>query len=88
MYCCQASLAVCEWCDYHYGCAVIHPGGCAHAGQVWQCVYGVIIIVGVQLFTQMDVLQPGKFGSFWSFTKKYCAAHWEHFGRRRQWRVE
>ena len=88
MYCCQTSLAVCEWCDYHCGYAAVHPGGQAPARQVGQCVYDVIIIVVLQLFTQMDVLLPGKFGSFWSFTKKYCAAHWEYFGRRRQWRVE
>ncbi|KAK7104878.1 DNA annealing helicase and endonuclease ZRANB3-like [Littorina saxatilis] len=41
-----------------------------------------------ELFTQLDALLPGKFGSFWSFTKKYCAARWEHFGRRRQWKVD
>ncbi|XP_076443122.1 DNA annealing helicase and endonuclease ZRANB3-like [Babylonia areolata] len=41
-----------------------------------------------ELFTQLDALLPGKFGSFWSFTKKYCAARWEFFGRRRQWRAD
>ncbi|KAL8559599.1 hypothetical protein ACOMHN_008310 [Nucella lapillus] len=41
-----------------------------------------------ELFTQLDALLPGKFGSFWSFTKKFCGGHWEYFGRRRLWKAD
>ncbi|KAK7505565.1 hypothetical protein BaRGS_00003310 [Batillaria attramentaria] len=41
-----------------------------------------------ELFTQLDALQPSKFGSWWSFTRRYCDARWEYFGRKRQWRVD
>eukprot|EP00051_Salpingoeca_urceolata_P018895 m.269365 g.269365 ORF g.269365 m.269365 type:complete len:1204 (+) comp19302_c0_seq2:210-3821(+) len=34
-----------------------------------------------ELFCQLDALCPKKFGSFTDFTKRYCDAHRDHFGR-------
>ncbi|OWF54351.1 DNA annealing helicase and endonuclease ZRANB3-like isoform X2 [Mizuhopecten yessoensis] len=42
----------------------------------------------VELFPQIDALCPGKFGTWWNFTAKYCDAKTEMFGRVRRRRVD
>ncbi|XP_041355176.1 DNA annealing helicase and endonuclease ZRANB3-like [Gigantopelta aegis] len=38
----------------------------------------------VELYPQLDSLCPGEFGSWWSFTTRYCAARFEFFGRQKR----
>ncbi|XP_069116128.1 DNA annealing helicase and endonuclease ZRANB3-like isoform X2 [Argopecten irradians] len=38
----------------------------------------------VELFPQIDAICPGKFGTWWNYTAKYCDAKTEMFGRVRR----
>uniref|UniRef100_A0A3Q3G0C0 Zinc finger, RAN-binding domain containing 3 n=1 Tax=Kryptolebias marmoratus TaxID=37003 RepID=A0A3Q3G0C0_KRYMA len=38
-----------------------------------------------ELFTQIDALYPGRFGTWTDYAKKYCNPHYRYFGARRQW---
>ncbi|XP_033734457.1 DNA annealing helicase and endonuclease ZRANB3-like isoform X2 [Pecten maximus] len=42
----------------------------------------------VELFPQIDAICPGKFGTWWNYTAKYCDAKTETFGRVRRRRVD
>ena len=35
----------------------------------------------VELYPQVDAICPGKFGTFWQFTERYCDAKVVHYGR-------
>ncbi|XP_071943275.1 DNA annealing helicase and endonuclease ZRANB3-like [Antedon mediterranea] len=38
-----------------------------------------------ELFPQLDCLQPGLFGTWTTFTKRFCGAGWRYFGRNKTW---
>ncbi|KAK3611454.1 hypothetical protein CHS0354_032734 [Potamilus streckersoni] len=42
----------------------------------------------VELFPQVDAICPGEFGSWWSFTSRYCGAKIEWIGRIKRRRVD
>ncbi|XP_005106506.1 DNA annealing helicase and endonuclease ZRANB3 [Aplysia californica] len=42
----------------------------------------------VELFPQIDAICPGKFGTFWQFTERYCDAHMVYYGKVRQRKVD
>ncbi|KAL3874854.1 hypothetical protein ACJMK2_037814 [Sinanodonta woodiana] len=42
----------------------------------------------VELFPQIDAICPGEFGSWWSFTSRYCDAKIEWIGRIKRRRVD
>ncbi|XP_064621798.1 uncharacterized protein LOC135484357 [Lineus longissimus] len=42
----------------------------------------------VELYGQLDAILPGQFGSFNTYTKRYCDGHLEWIGRIRKWRTD
>jgi len=46
------------------------------------------VSVCFQLYPQIDAICPGQFGSWWSYTAKYCDAKLEWFGKNKRRNVK